>query len=299
MPPKIRDVKPYLHYVGSFLAICGVVFVILKLNQYWHSVKLSDLGIATWLTILALSFCYGAANIFLVMAWRSILKFYHIPTKLNWTIYAYGISQLGKYVPGNIFHIAGRQAIAMAADLPGKPILKSNIAELVMISCTGCLAGWLVLNLIFPAFPLLAGLLLLVISVIAVLFLLMRLFNSNISRAMLFQMLFLISSAVIFTLILNQLHQAGTFNFPVMLSVGGVYTIAWLAGLVMPGAPAGIGIRELVVVFFLSRQIPDAELLLAVLLGRIVTVVGDVLFFIFSYIMGKKLNNMSELTCDE
>jgi uncharacterized membrane protein YbhN (UPF0104 family) len=59
----------------------------------------------------------------------------------------------------------------------------------------------------------------------------------------------------------------------------GSYVIAWLAGLITPGAPAGVGVRELVLLFLLGEQIPAADLLLAVVLGRIVTVVGDLLFF--------------------
>jgi uncharacterized membrane protein YbhN (UPF0104 family) len=59
----------------------------------------------------------------------------------------------------------------------------------------------------------------------------------------------------------------------------GAYVVAWLAGLVTPGAPAGVGVREMVLIFLLGHAIPETELLPAVVVSRLVTVAGDVLFF--------------------
>jgi uncharacterized membrane protein YbhN (UPF0104 family) len=60
----------------------------------------------------------------------------------------------------------------------------------------------------------------------------------------------------------------------------GAFVITWLAGSVTPGAPAGIGVRELVLLFLLKGLVLESDLLLAVLLSRVVTVAGDVLFFL-------------------
>lgn len=65
------------------------------------------------------------------------------------------------------------------------------------------------------------------------------------------------------------------------IPLSGVYVLAWLAGLVTPGAPAGVGVRELVLLFLLKGIVAEADLLLAVVLGRVVTVVGDFGFFVF------------------
>ena len=64
------------------------------------------------------------------------------------------------------------------------------------------------------------------------------------------------------------------------LPLGGAYVLAWLVGLVTPGAPAGVGIRELVLLFVLKGVIPETDLLLAVVMGRVVTIFGDVLYFL-------------------
>ncbi|MGD9700712.1 hypothetical protein [Acinetobacter sp.] len=67
--------------------------------------------------------------------------------------------------------------------------------------------------------------------------------------------------------------------------------VAWLVGLITPGAPAGVGVREMVLLFLLGDQIAHLNLLLAVLLGRIVTMGGDLLFFIISILLGRLKNN--------
>ncbi len=280
----VKVLKTSINSIGTVLAIAGVIFVSLKLKQYWQADSINHVSVSSWMVIGMLSICYAGANIFLVIAWKNILEHYNLRVASRWAFQAYGISQLAKYVPGNIFHIAGRQAIAMAAGLPGKLVLKSNLLELIMISCGGTLIGWIVLSLLFPNLSLIMALTLLVCSYIGIILIARLYFSLSLSRAIIYQLLFLLSSAFIFTTILTLLVHGRVLDIPVICTTIGVYTIAWLAGLVMPGAPAGIGIRELVVVYFLSEYIPNAELLLAVLLGRIVTVLGDILFFLAAYL---------------
>jgi uncharacterized membrane protein YbhN (UPF0104 family) len=280
----VKVLKTSINSIGTVLAIAGVIFVSLKLKQYWQADSINHVSVSSWMVIGMLSICYAGANIFLVIAWKNILEHYNLRVASRWAFQAYGISQLAKYVPGNIFHIAGRQAIAMAAGLPGKLVLKSNLLELIMISCGGTLIGWIVLSLLFPNLSLIMALTLLVCSYIGAILIARLYFSLSLSKAIIYQLLFLLSSAFIFTTILTLLVHGRVLDIPVICTTIGVYTIAWLAGLVMPGAPAGIGIRELVVVYFLSEYIPNAELLLAVLLGRIVTVIGDILFFLAAYL---------------
>jgi len=79
-------------------------------------------------------------------------------------------------------------------------------------------------------------------------------------------------------------------NASLWLSFGGAYVLAWLAGFVTPGAPAGLGIRELVLLFLLQGLVGGPDLLLVILLGRVITVSGDLVFFILASLMkGGKL----------
>lgn len=56
-------------------------------------------------------------------------------------------------------------------------------------------------------------------------------------------------------------------------------------GLIQRGVVSGIGVRELVLLFLLKGEVSEANLVFAVLLGRMVTVGGDIMIYITAMIM--------------
>jgi len=231
---------------------------------------------------------YGTANVLLALAWWRLLRHLGAWGTAPGSIRIYGISQLAKYAPGNIFHLAGRQALGMAAGLPAGVLVKSAIWELGLIAVTASLFGWLIVPLVSPGFPETASLFLLLGSVAFVGVLLRRKVGSQTAWAFLWQILFLFISGALFVALLTVIAgDEGGLVFH-WLSVAGAYTVAWLAGLVTPGAPAGVGVREMVLVLLLGSRVPETDLLMAVLLGRLVTVIGDLLFFMAAFLIPAK-----------
>jgi uncharacterized membrane protein YbhN (UPF0104 family) len=55
------------------------------------------------------------------------------------------------------------------------------------------------------------------------------------------------------------------------------FSLAWTAGLVVPGAPGGLGVFETVLLLRLSHQIPEPSLLAVALTYRLVVTLGDLL----------------------
>ena len=55
----------------------------------------------------------------------------------------------------------------------------------------------------------------------------------------------------------------------------GAMALAWLAGFLTPGAPAGLGVRESVLLIILAPAAGEASILALAALFRIVTVLGD------------------------
>lgn len=284
------NINKVLHLIGSGLAILGVFFVITRLHSYWDGSHFDNMNISSWMFIVLLSFFYGATNSLLSFSWKKILEHCNTHVSFKWAIKTYGISQLAKYVPGNVFHIAGRQALAMADGFSSKEVLKSNIYELILISLAGSTSIFLITHIIFPSLTTSLSIILFLSSLIIVNWLLRFFLSPAMSTAFMIQIVFLICSSVIFTVILGFIIHKQAINYEILICISGAYTIAWLAGLITPGAPAGVGIRELVIVFFLKNYFPESELLLSVVLGRIVTVVGDVFFYSYAYFISKKHN---------
>ena len=150
MSPTLRRV---LHWGGSGLALIGVVFVGFRLHSYWLDLDLSRVTPLAWSFIAVLSVIYGAANLLLALAWWHLLRHLGASATRLGSIRIYGMSQLAKYVPGNIFHLAGRQALGMAAGISAGVLAKSTIWELGSIAVAGALFGWMILPLLSPGFP--------------------------------------------------------------------------------------------------------------------------------------------------
>ena len=75
------------------------------------------------------------------------------PVARRWAIKTYGLSQIGKYIPGNVFQFAARQARGMAAGVPGWALARSAAWELGLLAVCGALFGFLVLPLVAPWLP--------------------------------------------------------------------------------------------------------------------------------------------------
>ena len=61
-----------------------------------------------------------------------------------------------------------------------------------------------------------------------------------------------------------------------------IFSISWLSGFIIPGAPGGIGVREAVIIFFITPIIGEAQSVAIAIALRFVTLLGDVWFLMIS-----------------
>ncbi|WP_196798344.1 hypothetical protein [Burkholderia territorii] len=275
--------RRWVHLVGSALGALGTIFVGMKLVEYSHQLSLESFSATMWSAVVLLSVCYGACGVLLALAWRHLLAHHGVKAPVTWTIRTYGVSQLAKYTPGNIFHLAGRQAISVAAGLPAWPVAKSIGSELAVIASTALSFALLAAPLKWPAVGTLvaaaafAGLLVITAWTIG------TAWSRQVARAVSLHAGFLLAAGLIFCALLAIASAHTTIDAlreGFWLPVCGAYVVAWLAGLVTPGAPAGIGVREAVLYWLMHGIVGQADLITAIVLGRMVTVTGDLIFFV-------------------
>lgn len=276
--------KQLFNWGGLGIGVVGVVFVVRKLTEYSSQIDFTGFSISSLLSLFGLLTAYCFSNVLLALAWRDILKYLGVNIKKKWAIHTYGISQIGKYVPGNIFHFAGRQAIGQAAGLPALPLAKSAVWEIGVIAATGSLFSLLLLPLFFEKATYPLSLILYLVVVVSIGLSVHHWVGASVASAVKWYFLFLTLSGIIFYRILMIATVGQPVTGGMAIGITGVYVIAWLAGLLTPGAPAGIGVREMVFLAILHGIINEGELIKAIVLGRFVTVGGDVFFYIFSMI---------------
>jgi uncharacterized membrane protein YbhN (UPF0104 family) len=214
------------------------------------------------------------------------------------------VSQLGKYIPGSIWHFAARINAYKDNALSNKKTAQAMIIENLWL-VTGAAAfgvvflslnhtvmdGATLLPVEFPEW--LWSLLpyLVLIFWIAGLFLLDKRYPTSskgitISRVLL---LLLIQSGIWLSLGVSYyllFLNAGTNDL--FLILGG-YALSWIAGYLVIFAPGGIGVRETVQVFLFSAISTPQQVVIISLMHRMVYTIVEVLLGLVGYLLTKRV----------
>lgn len=275
-----------LNWVGNILAVGSIVFVALRLLNCCAEIKLAQFHVEMWLKLAGYALIYGLISPLLSLSWRRLLMYLKVEVTWQWALKTYGLSQIAKYIPGNIFHFAGRQAIGMSAGISGWALAKSTIWELVLISSAGGLLSLMALPLVLPVVPAQGGVVIFILASGAGAFVLHRFAGPFAVWGFFYYLFFLSISSIIFIEVLDLIAPVPFTAFGyTWLSLCGAYVFSWLVGLLMPGAPAGAGVREMVLLFLMKGIVADGDLIVVVLLGRFVTVAGDFIFYLIAATM--------------
>lgn len=218
-----------------------------------------------------------------------------------------GLMQLAKYIPGNVAQHASRAALAMQAGMGGRPLAVTVVQETVLATAASLMVGLPALALSAPGLtqlpegagtPMLVAGAILAVAVVALGSATVppsRL-SSHRSRWMrslgaagglpgpattLPAIAAYMVNYVVIGLGLWLVARAAGLPVEVDLAlVTAAFSLAWLLGFLAPGAPAGLGVREGIMLILLAGSAPDPELLLFVMLARAVTLLGDGLCFV-------------------
>ena len=285
LSPKVRKL---LSWTGSALSLFAIIFVVRKLKHYGNEIDYS-LFVSLVFPLIILSVAYGASNLLLTFAWKDLLKHFGVSVDFGWAVRIYGVSQLAKYVPGNIFHFVGRQALGLDAGLPGWPLAKSAIWEIGVLAISGSLFTILILHYFYTEISVMLTLGMFLLAVLVTTWFSNLWFSRWIAQAIGWYIVFLALSGTIFSVVFSLIVSSAFTPSSEVIIVCGAYVIAWLTGLVTPGAPAGVGVREFVLYAILYSFVNEADLLTAIVFGRVITVVGDVLFYILALVIGTRV----------
>ncbi len=259
---------------------------------------------------------YAVIQLFLSSAWRRLLLWLG-EARMSATLChsIYGRSQIGKYLPGNVFHFAGRQYLAMQAGMaPGRVAasVAYEIAGLIAAGAGITLAGYPLYAASNPWISA-ASALALVLAMLALPLALpalrdrwpaLRQFRSpgTTLRGTLaswlpvygFYLAFLLALGVLLLGLIVSLTGAWPGTSSVLVIAA--FAPAWLAGFLTPGAPSGVGVREAVLIFLLGPLLGEPEITLAALALRVVTLFGDVLFYGLGRLLAMRPGGSSQKT---
>lgn len=268
--------KKIIEVLGSILALLGIAFITSKLISSANQLGFNQINLTQWFCIFFLSVFYSVTNTSLAMAWHSLLQKFELNVNWKWTLYIYGKTQIIKYVPGNIFHLASRQAEGQMAGLPATCLAKTLMWEILCISSTALAFTPILLTQFGFSITLSASLALILLGTIGLSWFKV---HRYLFKATIFYIGFLLCSGFIFYMLVLNITDIPFQDWKLFFILPSVFIISWLVGFVTPGAPAGVGVRELTLIYFTTNYLPEAEVLTLIILSRFITGLGDVLFF--------------------
>jgi hypothetical protein len=100
--------------------------------------------------------------------------------------------------------------------------------------------------------------------------------------AILYTLFFLLAGTSLLGLVYG-LHI--TVDITKVFQMLSIFSVSWLAGFLTPGAPAGIGVREAVMIALMEGIIGKSNSLIISILFRLVTIAGDVMMFFMPFFL--------------
>ncbi|WP_165780476.1 lysylphosphatidylglycerol synthase domain-containing protein [Leptospira haakeii] len=257
-------------------------------------------------SVLAL-FIYTGNFLIAGTIWFILLKDYGAKIEWKETLRIISVSQFGKYLPGNIGQHVGRVVLANEKEVPIITTLQTLFIESAILAIAGISIS--VLGFFFYSFQSFHDSRIVIIQLIVlalVALFLPKFFFFIVNRYAKGRLLkftggvqlripklfALIQVSVLYIItffnigIVLDLIAKNIFEYPDsnIFLLTTAFAWSWILGYLTPGAPAGLGIREAIIVASLSSQYePGIAIGLSVIL-RFITTIGDgAVFLIASY----------------
>jgi glycosyltransferase 2 family protein len=241
------------------------------------------------------------------LAWRRLLA--NSGVAKNWSELSIimGVTQLAKYIPGNVGQHIGRAAMSIERGIPVRPYSTTVVTEAILAVIAAIIVGIAGYGLsgtssdvlrhhgaiVVPAIIILAGMCALTIilgrsTLLRLLHGQTRRQDKNSGRITLPRGGVLCYALGIY--VLNYLVFGAGITAMTMLLLPnqqmqwplltGSFALAWVVGFFTPGAPAGLGVREGIMLGLLQSTYTRPDALLIIIALRLATTIGDILCFL-------------------
>lgn len=262
--------------ITLFLLACYFIFEIIERNlTALKSIEIKNNTLFVGI-FLASIFIYIALMMVLVFAWIVLLGFQESLRSAK----VYFKSLIMKYLPGNVFHFAYRHHQTKSVNFSHKQLGMATAYESMVLVISALLTShllffwpeqitWLTNYLPVPIWALF------LIEIVGCMFFVKILINTSFltilsSYFVYFAGMGLISYLLIFAL---------GFESQPYLFITACFALSWLAGYLIPGAPGGTGIREIIFIILCTPKMAEYEALLIIALIRLISIVAESIIY--------------------
>ncbi len=295
MKQLISRIKPYLRWIIFGLTL---FFLAQTLKTNWREIAEIEITQTGWIFLILALIVTLTAHIWSGWVWLLILREFNQTVRKRWGIQVYLQTNIAKYLPGNVWHFYGRILAVNKAGISIEPATISVLLEpILMASAALAIAlvstqnqywGLQVISLLAVMILVHPRILNPVVEILTRLKFkaktsILKKTSSDFQTAgykleryplkpFLGELGFVGLKGIGFLLTMLALMPFNWQQIPLLLSA---YSLAWLLGLVIPGAPGGLGIFEATTLALLEHDFSPGVLLSAVAFYRLVSVLAE------------------------
>jgi uncharacterized membrane protein YbhN (UPF0104 family) len=289
----MKKIKGFLRWL---ILGATLFFIINTFQNNWQQVIEIRINSQGWLMLFLALISTMFAHIFSGLVWHKILNILHCSLSGFKALKVYLITNIAKYLPGNVWHFYGRiNAVTKGGDHISVATLSVLLEPLLMA------AAALLVALISSSFGIIETAptwKILAVQIIGLTVVLIgihpRIINPVLQKVskskgeqksailkeyplwpLLGELGFLLLRGTGFLFVCLALISVDLKTIPLLLTV---FSLAWLLGLIVPGAPGGMGIFEATAIASLdASQFPAAMVLTIVALFRIISILAELI----------------------
>lgn len=302
--PISSRIKPFVRW----LILGGTLFFLAHaLRQHWQDVAAIRIDATGWGLLAIALLVTLLAHVWAGWVWGWILEGLGYHALGTWSILAYLKTNLAKYLPGNVWHFYGRVMAAKAIGIPLEGAAVSVVMEPLLMAIAALIIAFISnqhLNLALQTLGLLTGVTLIHPRVMNPLLKKLAATKQKLHPhpptpsashpppqpppptpssptlphypllSLTGELLFLLLRGAGFIVAVMALYPINVGDVWPLLSA---FSLAWMLGLVVPGAPGGIGVFEATALALLDGSIPSGLLLGAVAFYRLISTLAEAL----------------------
>lgn len=291
---------PRIHWLGFLAMVLGLAFIALKFRDQDDLLSRWRQGSGSIIALAISALLYGLACNLLAHGWERLMHALRCGDEaVAGSRKVYARSQIAKYLPGNVAHLLTRHVLLCSKGVAHRQLGCAAFLEVACVLAGASIVG--AMGLLWSQTGGLGGFLLAIAAgALLVPFAAWlcraidgkvgsrsgcsrkRLPFAHLSTALVDYVVFFAVSAALFCWIIMS-FESGVIHADFGM-LAAAYAISWMAGFVVPGAPGGLGVREAVLIFLLRDTAFAGDVVLGVMLFRMVTISGDVVFFLMSFL---------------
>lgn len=303
-------IKKIVKYLGNIIAILSIAFVVwavIKLDIDFKQIKdiPAFVSVAVLGTLLMSFTVYGMGY-----GWKIILQ-YLLEQKVAYGDAAkiYAKANIGKYMPGNVMHYVERNLFATKLGLNQLEVAVSSVIEVLGVILSAVLLSIILAyrefittihDMVSVKMVIIALGICIVGCVVVIIFykrnmrfqtMVQRILNVKFIWVMLKVMpvysVVLVFQGLLLMLICRYVLQCELTGQQSLIIIA-YYILAWVVGFVVPGAPGGIGVREMIIVMLMNGVVGEELIVVAALIHRMISILGDVVAYLVSLLIKNK-----------